>query len=31
MKVKNINIQYHPVIEKEPIGIDPNIIEKTVY
>ena len=28
MKVKNINIQYHPVIEKEPIGIDPNIIEK---
>lgn len=28
MKVKNINIQYHPVIEKEPIGIEPNIIEK---
>lgn len=28
MKVENINIQYHPVIEKELIGIGPNIIEK---
>lgn len=28
MKVKNINIQYNPIIAMEPTGIDPSIIEK---
>lgn len=28
MKIENVNIQYHPVIEKKPIGIEPDIIEK---
>ena len=28
MKIKNINIQYNPIIAMEPTGIDPSIIEK---